>query len=41
MDLYKKQKLNITKNLITQLNGIDIQEFLDSKTFNYAVQEPK
>ena len=36
---FKEQKLNITKNLITQLNGIDIQEFLDSKTFNYAVQE--
>ncbi len=36
---FKKQKLNITKKLIAQLNGIDIQEFLDSKTFNYAVQE--
>jgi hypothetical protein len=36
---FKEQKLNITKKLIAQLNGIDIQEFLDSKTFNYAVQE--
>lgn len=36
---FKEQKLNITKNLIAQLNGIGIQEFLDSKTFNYAVQE--
>jgi hypothetical protein len=36
---FKKQKLAITKGLKEQLNGINIQEFLDNKTFNYAVQE--
>ena len=36
---FKKQKLGITKGLKNQLNSINIQEFLDNKTFNYAVQE--
>jgi hypothetical protein len=36
---FKKQKLAITKGLAQQLNSVNIQEFLDNKTFNYAVQE--
>ena len=36
---FKTEKLRITKDLVNQLNSVDIQEFLDSKTFNYAVQE--
>ena len=36
---FKKQQLKITKGLVSELNGINMQDFLDAKTFNYAVQE--
>jgi hypothetical protein len=36
---FKKQKLKATKQMGDILNGIDIQEFLNSKTFNYATQD--
>jgi hypothetical protein len=36
---FKKQQLKITKGLNAELNNISMQDFLDAKTFNYAVQE--
>ena len=36
---FKKSKIEATEGLVNQLNNVDIQEFLDSKTFNYATQE--
>jgi len=36
---FKKQQLKIIKGLNAELNNISMQDFLDAKTFNYAVQE--
>ena len=35
----KDKKLEITKDLINNLNGIDVKEFLNSKMFNYGRQD--
>lgn len=36
---FKTEKLNITKNVVNNLNAIDMKDFLDSKIFNYATQD--
>jgi hypothetical protein len=36
---FKKEKLKATKEMGEQLNGIDIKEFLNSRTFNYSTQD--
>jgi hypothetical protein len=35
----KKVKKETTKKIVANLNNIDIKEFLDAKTFNYATQD--
>ncbi len=36
---FKKTKLDITKNMVNNLNSIDIKDFLNSNYFNYGVQD--
>ena len=35
----KDRKLEITKDLVNNLNGIDVKDFLDAKIFNYGQQD--
>ena len=35
----KDRKLEITRDLVNNLNGIDVKDFLDSKVFNYGQQD--
>jgi len=35
----KDKKLEITKDLVNNLNGIDVKDFLDAKIFNYGQQD--